>query len=57
MDALIEAGLEYKSGLEYRPGVWHNCTNRGRGLLFEEIRYPVDRYYYASDLFAYDMMQ
>jgi len=23
----------------HRPGVWHNCANRGRGLLFEEIRY------------------
>jgi len=33
VDVLIEAGLEY------RPGVWRNCTNRGRGRLFEEIRY------------------
>jgi len=27
--------------LEYRPGVWHDCANRGRGLLFEEIRHIV----------------
>jgi len=30
--------LEYKPCLECRPGVWRNCTNRGLGLLFEEIR-------------------
>jgi len=24
--------LEYKLGLEYRPGVYRSCTNRGRAL-------------------------
>ena len=35
VDVLIQAGLEY------RPGVWRDCTNRGRGLLLEEIRYAM----------------
>jgi len=39
----IEAGPWIQAGLKYRPGVWRNCTNRGRGLLFEEIRYDCQR--------------
>ena len=39
VDVLIQARPGIQPGLEYRPGVWCSCANRGWGLLLEEIRY------------------
>jgi len=30
---------KYKLGLDYKPGVWLDCTNRSRGLLFKDLWY------------------
>jgi len=43
VNVLIEAGLEYRPGLEYRLGVWHNCANRGRGGFYSR-KYGIHLY-------------
>jgi len=38
VDELIQVGPWTQAGPRIQVGGWRNCTNRGRGLLFEEIR-------------------